>query len=95
MKPEQTYGNATKITIKNEKKLKKAIKVGKKVTIKTKVTYSADKHKTHRKIAYESSNKAVATGSSKGVITAKKKGSCYIFVYTQNGLSKKVKITVK
>lgn len=95
VKPEQTYGNATKITIKNEKKLKKAIKVGKKVTIKTKVTYSADKHKTHRKIAYESSNKAVATVSSKGVITAKKKGSCYIFVYTQNGLSKKVKITVK
>ena len=81
--------------MKNEKKLKQAIKAGKKIQIKTKVTYLAGKHTTHRKIAYESSNEAVATVSSTGVIKAKKKGSCYIYVYTQNGLSKKIKIKVK
>lgn len=92
---EKTYGNATKITIRNENKLKKGIKAGSKIQIKTKVAYSDDKHKTHRKAAYESSNEAVVTVSSKGVIKAKKRGSCFIYVYTQNGLSKKIKITVK
>ena len=92
---DKTYGNASKITVKNEKKLKQAIKAGKKIQIKTKVTYLAGKHTTHRKIAYESSNEAVATVSSTGVIKAKKKGSCYIYVYTQDGLSKKIKIKVK
>lgn len=92
---DKTYGNASKITVKNEKKLKQAIKAGKKIQIKTKVTYLAGKHTTHRKIAYESSNEVVATVSSTGVIKAKKKGSCYIYVYTQNGLSKKIKIKVK
>ena len=91
---DKTYGNASKITVKNEKKLKQAIKAGKKIQIKTKVTYLAGKHTTHRKIAYESSNEAVATVSSTGVIKAKKKGSCYIYVYTQDGLSKKITGTV-
>ncbi len=70
---DETYGNATKITVSNEKNLKKGIKHGKKVTIKTKVTYSSKKHRTHREIKYESSNTKVATVSSKGVLKAKKK----------------------
>ncbi len=92
---DETYGNATKITVSNEKNLKKGIKHGKKVTIKTKVTYSSKKHRTHREIKYESSNTKVATVSSKGVLKAKKKGTCYITIYTQNGLSKKIKVRVK
>ena len=37
----------------------------------------------------ESSNPKVATVSAKGMIKAKKKGTCYIFAYSQNGLYKK------
>ena len=37
----------------------------------------------------------VATVTNKGVIKGKKKGTCYIYVYAQNGISKKVKVTVK
>lgn len=44
---------------------------------------------------YDSSNSKVATVNSKGVITAKKAGTCYIYVYAQNGVYKKVKVTVK
>lgn len=32
---------------------------------------------------------------SKGVVKAKKKGTCYIYAYAQNGVYKKIKITVK
>lgn len=46
---------------------------------------------TQQKIAYSSSNKKVATVSSKGVITAKKKGTAKITV--KSG-SKKMKVTV-
>ena len=47
------------------------------------------------KVTYSSSNKKVATVSSKGVIKAKAKGKCYVYCYAQNGLYKKVKVTVK
>lgn len=53
------------------------------------------KVKRHRKIKYESSNPKVAKVNGKGKITAKKKGKATIFVYAQNGLYKKVKVTVK
>ena len=33
--------------------------------------------------------------SSKGVIKATGKGSCYVYAYTQNGVFAKVKVTVK
>lgn len=49
----------------------------------------------HRRLCYESSNKKVATVSKKGVIKAKGKGSCRIYVYAQNGISKTINITVK
>ncbi len=51
--------------------------------------------KHHRKIAYESDNPEVAVVSKKGVVKAKKKGSCYIYVYAQNGVYKRVKVTEK
>ena len=51
--------------------------------------------KNHRKIYYESTNEKVATVSKKGKITAKKKGSCYVYVYAQNGRFEKIKVIVK
>ena len=73
------------------------IKVGKKLKIKAKAVPSSKKlkAKNHRKLAYESSNPTVATVSAKGKITAKKAGKCYVYVYAQNGVFKKIKVTVK
>ena len=45
--------------------------------------------------AYTTKNKKIATVSSDGLITAKKKGATTITVTTHNGLSKTVNVTVK
>ncbi|MGN1130922.1 MAG: Ig-like domain-containing protein, partial [Ruminococcus sp.] len=84
------YGNATKITVNKIK----PIKSGKKLTLK--VTVKTDKKvKNHVPIRYESTNTKIAKVNTKGVITAKSKGECNIYVYAQNGVYKKVKVTVK
>ena len=44
---------------------------------------------------YATSNSSVATVGKDGTITAKGKGTCYIYVYAQNGYAKKIKVTVK
>ncbi len=76
-----------------------------KVTVKAKKTfklagaYAASSKKLKIKkvlgMRYESTNKKVATVSSKGVIKGVKKGTCYVYAYAQNGLAKKIKVTVK
>ena len=72
-----------------------SLKVGKKFTLKVTEKKKDKKIERHRKAAFESSNTKIATVSSKGVIKAKKKGSCYIYAYAQNGVYKKIKVTVK
>ena len=47
------------------------------------------------KFRYDTSNKKVATVSKDGKITAKGKGTCYVYIYAVNGCAKKVKVTVK
>ena len=64
-----------------------SIKVGKKTTIKATATPIGT-------VKYTSSNKKIATVSSKGVVTGKKKGTAKITV-TCNGVSKTFKVTVK
>ncbi len=86
------YGNAGSIRV---NKSKMTLKKGKKFTIKAKEVKKYKKPKRHRKIAYESSNPKVATVSAKGVVKAKKKGSCYVYVYAQNGVYKRIKVKVK
>lgn len=73
------------------------IKKGKSITIKTSLTPANKKLtvKKHRGVCYESSNPKIATVNAKGKIIAKKKGTCYIYAYAQNGVFKKLKITVK
>lgn len=44
---------------------------------------------------YATSKSSVAAVGKDGTITAKGKGTCYIYVYAQNGYAKKVKVTVK
>lgn len=46
-------------------------------------------------LRYRSSDKNIATVSSKGKIKAKRKGTCYVYVYARNGYAKKIKVTVK
>lgn len=78
-----TVKKPTMKLVKSSAKLKK----GKKVTIKVKAAPVS-------KVTFKSSNKKVATVSSKGVVKAKKKGTAIITVKC-NGITKKFKITVK
>ena len=89
-------GNTKKVIITNSKSTK-TIKKGKSFTLKTKLKAESKKLnvKKHRKVAFESSNKSIATVSSKGKIKAKKKGTCYIYAYAQNGVKAKIKVKVK
>jgi uncharacterized protein YjdB len=44
---------------------------------------------------YESTNPQIATVTAKGVIKGKKAGNCYVYAYAQNGVCRKIKVTVK
>lgn len=76
---------------------KVSLSTGKTFKLKAKAVKQSKKLKVsvHRKIKYESSNTKVVTVSAKGVITAKKKGTCTVYVYAQSGTYKKIKVTVK
>ena len=63
------------------------LKKGKKITIKVKAAPAS-------KVTYKSSNTKVATVNSKGVVTAKKKGTAKITVKC-NGITRTFKVTVK
>lgn len=52
-----------------------------------------DKHEA--RVRYLTTNKKIAKVNSAGRITAKSKGTCYVYAYAQNGLWKTVKVTVK
>ena len=90
-------GNAKTIKVTNVKKNKKSLSKGKtfKLRVKQVAVNKKLKIKNHRKLSYETSNKKVATVTSKGKIKAVGKGSCIIYVYAQNGTFAKVKVTVK
>lgn len=85
------YKHIVKITVKKPTmklvKFSAKLKKGKKVTIKVKAAPVS-------KVTFKSSNKKVATVSSKGVVKAKKKGTATITVKC-NGITKKFKVTVK
>lgn len=86
------YGNPSSVVY---KKKKITLKKGK--TFKLKPSYkSKRKVRIHSlKIRFESSNPKIASVSKKGKLKGRKKGSCTIYMYTQNGLYKTVKVTVK
>ncbi|MBR7072836.1 MAG: leucine-rich repeat protein, partial [Eubacterium sp.] len=89
-------GNAKSLSV-NAKKNKVSLKVKKTFKLKATAKPASKKLKVrkHRGILFESSNTKVATVNKKGVIKGVKKGSCYIYAYTQNGICKKIKVTVK
>ena len=89
--------NAASITVDNAEY---SVKKGKTVTISATTTLvDPSKKQLSSKHAaefrYLSTDKSVATVDKNGVVTGKKKGTCYIWVYSRNGLGVKVKVTVK
>lgn len=72
------------------------LKTGKSLKLNAKAVAASKrlKVKKHRALKYESGNPKIATVSKKGIVKAKKKGTCYVYAYAQNGVFTKVKVTV-
>lgn len=87
MNPSSVRVNKSKVTLKK----------GKSFTVKAKVIVpKGKKTKWHTdKIHFISSDNKIVAVSVKGKIKAKKKGKCIIYAIAQNGVSKKIKVTVK
>ena len=87
------YGNPIKVT---SDSTKVNLEAGKSIPMTCQVVLPKDKKLKEHTLAirYESTNKEVATVNSKGNITAKAKGSCYVYAYAQNGMCKRIKVTV-
>lgn len=89
------YSNVKKIKI---KKKRFTLDKGKTAKIKGKIILEDSNKKPvihTAKLRFFSNNKKIATVTKKGKITAKEKGSCIIYVYSNNGKAKKVKVKVK
>lgn len=90
------YGNYTSVKLRNISSKKLTLRKGRTFTIRAKaVKTSGKKVLRHRALAYESTKKSVATVTKKGKIKAKAPGTCYIYVYAQNGVCKRIRLTVK
>ena len=46
-------------------------------------------------LRYESSKTTVAKVSSKGIIKGRKRGTAYVYAYGQNGMTAKIKVTIR
>lgn len=90
------YTNAKSIHINNTSV---SVKQGETVTLKPTITLYDKKKKglLHAaKLRYYSTDREIAYVSSKtGIVKGKKKGTCYIYILANNGVYKKVKVTVK
>lgn len=71
------------------------LSVGKTHAIKASLEVEKQKVRSHTIISYESTDPTVASVDENGRIKAKKKGTCTIYVYAQNGLYTTVQVTVK
>ena len=92
---EQKYTNAKAVTL---SKKSYALKAGQKAQIKAKTVKENAKKKllTHTaEFRYCTDNNEIAVVSKNGKITAKKAGTCTIYVMANNGVYNTVKVTVK
>lgn len=81
-------GPATKITLPKSATVTKGIKY----TLKPELVNS---YETLTGMKWSTSKKSIATVDQKGVVTPKKKGTCYISCKLKNGTTYKCKVTVK
>ena len=97
------YGNYKSVTVKIQSGKKKktvtkvTVKKGKKIRLYAAANPASKKLKVkkHVKIRFESTDPEKAAVSIRGVVTGRTKGTCYVFAYAQNGIYKKIKVTVK
>lgn len=87
-------GKVKSVKVTNVKKKKLTLKKGKTFKLKVKVKVKPNKKK-YKKVKFVSSNKKVATVSSKGKVKAKKKGTAKISVISKRNKKKKTVIKVK
>ena len=85
------YGNAKAVKVSNTKVI---LKKGKSLVIKAQQIAENKPIKQHVNIKFESTNTKITTVTKKERNKAKKKGTCYIYVYAQNGVYKKIKVVV-
>lgn len=93
----KNYTNSKSVKV---NKTKVTLKKGKTFKIKAKVNKVNKRKKLMPKshaptLRYMTSNNKIASVNSGGKITAKGKGTCYIYVFAHNGVSKRVKVTVQ
>ena len=88
------FGNDKSIKRVSPKNGKVTLKVKKSRKLKVKEVRGKLKVQRHRVVAWETSNSKIAT-VKKGKVTAKKKGTCTIWAYAQNGVYTTFKVTVK
>ena len=88
------YGNPTKVTA-NMSSVKLVEGKSKTVTFQVVLPKGKKLNEHTAVLRYESSNKEIATVNSKGKITARAKGTCYVYAYAQNGVYKRIKVTVQ
>ena len=85
------YGNAKAVKVNSTNV---TLKKGKSLIIKASQIAESKPIKQHVNIKFESTNTKIATVTKNGRIKAKKKGTCYIYVYAQNGTCKRIKVIV-
>ena len=87
------YGNAKKVTV---NKSSVSVKKGKTYQLEAKVTNTSKYAKYHaRSVRFVTDNPSVARVSNSGKIKGISKGTCYVYCFANNGIYKKVRITVK
>lgn len=84
------YGNPIRV---RTKKSSVNVKLGKKISLKAKVS-GKNMKKQSRKIRYICSQPSIVRVSKKGTVTGIRRGTCYVYCIAWNGLSKKVKVKV-
>ena len=90
------YGNYSSVVVSSKVLSKaKSLKKGRTLSLKPTLRKTSSRIKVHAKLRYKSSNRKIATVTQKGVVKGVKKGTCYIYVYAQNGVYKKVTVKVK
>ncbi|MBR3646477.1 MAG: Ig-like domain-containing protein, partial [Lachnospiraceae bacterium] len=94
---DRTYTNASSIKLNKKSvtlKVKKTFKIKARTTkVDTKKSLLTKDHA--EKYRYTTSKKSIAKVDKKGNITAVGKGKCTIYVFGQNGVKAKIKVTVK
>ena len=91
-------GNHKSVTIKKAVIAEaKSLNKGKTLKLNAKAVAQSKKLKVKKHVAvrYESSNTKIATVTKQGIVRGKKNGICYVYAYAQNGVYKRIKVTVK